>query len=511
MKIIDHKCKNCNLIKDEIYTMTCLVSDNICIGCAVDLFYNDRLFYNTHNIINLILEVHKESTDSSIKELYKLVTYQENLVSCILNVYYKAVENEEKINYDIKNKCEKDFINFILNLFLIYDCDIYSEVYGMAILAFLIISKITITENQFYKLHFLKNLNVDYRYVSYNFIKNNFSYMSKYDEFRRLFKIKVINHDSDEYDIYELDNSFKIDIGMVIKLPKVITNVSLVIKHIIYHDSKYLFDLIKNNIILENDNIIYEIINSSLIEYDLSAYVICYILYSYKFKLNLEKIQIINGALNLSNFREQLEDNIKNPFSTPNKKVALKKQFLTESLRIYQKIFNNIKLNSKQVCNLYMNSVLFNFSKLNFTNDEINQIYFEYFSIYCNMSIYNTIKIAKIFMNFTDNKQIILRELCKTSNIIVVNNFVNLHNVKPDRYCIVNAIICKNNILQKIKCYDGYSFNICGYNITFSQKIFGESEKKSFLKSIKKLICKNNRNNIDILRNYMEELSTTNI
>lgn len=159
-------------------------------------------------------------------------------------------------------------------------------------------------------------------------------------------------------------------------------------------------------------------------------------------------------------------------------------------------------MDCNHIRHLFMNYIIYDFSKINFSELELEKIYFEYF---CSFSIFKYVPnkdILSKFINYTNNNKLKLREMfrgCDKENIL---KFIKDNNILPDRYCILNAIISKNKILNDefictINNLD--ILTVLDYKIEFPIGVFKIYDEKN----VRKNILDYKKNNPQVLWNLL--------
>lgn len=275
-----------------------LVINNEPLDKIVDLFVNDKLIYDydlTKTCKKCILAIYKSNIcyREKNKEILRFIKQnienaQFNLVDKLLMMYF--TEKNKGLSSKLTTQVENKLLEFILNLYIDY-YGIVPIKYENIFLKLFYLNNIIITENIFYNLYFIKYITFgDYQIKNF---KNNLNYNTQHNYLKK----SELDYDLNELNITKLfPNNFK--------------NVHLMIKYVIFYEGKNedLFNLIKDKLNLVNDDIIYEILNSNLMEYKISIKIIKYLLYVYKFKLDPNRIKLLNQEYELNLFGEVIEN-----------------------------------------------------------------------------------------------------------------------------------------------------------------------------------------------------------
>lgn len=473
------------------YTIICLAICDIKMHDIVQIFLNDNLIYD-YDDKKYLYNISKIYYTPNIQQLAGLVQFdcdiigkriikiQKKLIIKLLSLYDVEQNNNNKtiISYQVENR----LLDFILNLHIAFGNPI---IFRYLFLKILNIDNLQITEEQFYKLYFLNYVNFlkpGFGNISYS---SNINYIGQID-------FKYVNKETHKFNLLKI-------------LPNNFSNILKMLKHIINFDDIQLFDSIKNKIIINNDDIIYDILNSTLISKNISTLIIKYLLYNFKFELNLDKIKILNNIYELINFEDSIgyeprfigytdeccdANGHKYKYFIKNNKHQYPK--LLEITTVNLKILCKSKLNVNHIINLLKNYIIYDFSKIELTDLELEKIYFEFFCIFSQLNYNSKKNIISKFEKYTNNAKLILREMYKYSKLEDIKIFMGKHNLKPDRYCILNALMNNTNsfylqidMLENLENNQDI-FKICDNLVYFPKNIFNTYDKRNIQEIIMK-------------------------
>lgn len=457
-------------------------------------------------IPNLINKAYKNNTDEDINEISKYILdnklkiintntscnkflkdiYNDILYDDIHDATYVHIKIIEQllINMIIRNDMDSyDIIELfkLVNLELCAYCGWNNSVFLILTLAYNYF-KVNLTEEFLYNILFI---NREYIYNDYNS-----TYYSAHNKFLGCAKYISLNNNKVNIKLLNTDECFT-EKKRIFKIPYNFINFKVkdsekMIYYCIFYNEIVLFNKLKNTIIINSDEIIYNIINSHLILCKYSAVIVKYLIYNFKYLLDLDRINILNSPKfnfnnsNIPSFNILLYDS---------KFLKFYKCDIVDKYRISKNInylLKDYELSLAQIINLYKNEIIFDYRNIKLNELGIEKIYFEY---YINIIInyykmykkngsnsfaeYN--KYIQLFLDINNNnKKILFREKFRTRNKEKI-----IETFKIDIYCVINDYISKEYKLTK---HYNELHNFCEY--TFNEKIlyniYVDSYSKTF-------------------------------
>lgn len=332
------------------------------------------------------------------------------------NKYYITPYSTTRLNYDyifeyiaknFENDNELDLLSLIN--FKTFSIDLLSLIFSN--------KNFKITERIFYNLYNLKKYKIDQKYIP-------------------IFEI-YLNNEKSEFDILKF-------------IPSNITDYETLLELIIFYNEKDIFDVIKINFLKLNLditlNIIYKIINSKYLCYDIAVLIIKYTLTCLKLQLDANKIKFMNEETLIKNINYTMI-------------------YTNNSLPNYVCNFNSLisfisNIDKNHIIQAYHNCIFINFTNICAQDDIFNiyfnnLIYFKLPKINWNISEakthdINVISVTKIFAEKMNNYFTEIYQLRNSFIFINTKKFLENQNKNIDYYCIILANIFNINLLKNL-------------------------------------------------------------